>query len=143
MDSGLDASHRPGMTVGKTLHHAASFKRAELSSLTPSPLWGRGGEGVGKSSVLGAYPSPWPSPTRGEGTIEIAVASASNHAQTHWQDQRASRSLLQARRAEPSHSLPPCGGGAGRGVGYEHRAIGTPTPDPSPQGGGERRRRKP
>src|SRR5213593_4140771 len=38
-------------------------------------------------------------------------------------------------------SLPPCGGGLGRGVvhvGNEGAAIATPTPNPSPQGGGER-----
>src|SRR5690349_4196033 len=35
-----------------------------------------------------------------------------------------------------SRSLPPCGGGLGRGV-IVGRLIRTPTPDPSPQGGGE------
>src|SRR5579872_5984025 len=66
MDSGLDASHRPGMTVGKTLHHAASFKRAELSSLTPSPLVGEGrGGGYGRVRCLGLTPLPGPPPQGG------------------------------------------------------------------------------
>src|SRR5262249_35564636 len=37
-------------------------------------------------------------------------------------------------------SLPPCGGGSGRGVGVvggQSRLAATPTPNPSPQGGGE------
>jgi hypothetical protein len=42
--------------------------------------------------------------------------------------------------AGAAYSLPPCGGGLGRGVTREGDAapsITTPTPDPSPQGGGE------
>src|SRR5579872_2043311 len=66
MDSGLDASHRPGMTVGKTLHHAASFRRAELSSLTPSPLVGEGrGGGYGRVRCLGLTPLPSSPPQGG------------------------------------------------------------------------------
>src|SRR5438309_9328437 len=41
-------------------------------------------------------------------------------------------------------SLPPCGGGVGRGVVIAEAARAptpTPTPSPSPQGGGERARR--
>jgi len=34
-------------------------------------------------------------------------------------------------------SLPPCGGGLGRGVPHDELNPGTPTPDLSPQGGGE------
>ena len=38
--------------------------------------------------------------------------------------------------AQPFRSLPPCGGGLGRGAFLIKRGW-TPTPDPSPQGGGE------
>src|SRR5258706_6267036 len=52
--------------------------------------------------------------------------------------------LESARAANSVCSLPPCGGGLGRGVvrvkwrwGHPPTNCGTPTPDPSPQGGGE------
>src|SRR3981081_448324 len=47
----------------------------------------------------------------------------------------------------PDRSLPPCGGGLGRGVAAGKNVansahLTTPTPVPSPQGGGERKSRR-
>src|SRR5581483_11746533 len=49
--------------------------------------------------------------------------------------------LLHALATNSDCSLPPCGGGLGRGVHRgttASRLATTPTPNPSPQGGGER-----
>src|SRR5262245_42541557 len=40
--------------------------------------------------------------------------------------------------AAPQRSLPPCGGGTGRGVATNARVSFTPLPNPPPQGGRER-----
>src|SRR3954468_24515419 len=41
------------------------------------------------------------------------------------------------RKAAPPGSLPPCGGGTGRGVSSGTEVAATPLPDPPPQGGRE------
>jgi nitrate/nitrite transport system ATP-binding protein len=53
----------------------------------------------------------------------------------------AAEGIEKSDAAQTACSLPPCGGGLGRGVVVgrgEHAITATPTPDPSPQGGGER-----
>ncbi|MGZ5835852.1 MAG: RluA family pseudouridine synthase [Xanthobacteraceae bacterium] len=46
---------------------SSSVSIAALSPLPP-PLWGRGGEGGSGTTTIQVHPSPYPSPTRGEGT---------------------------------------------------------------------------
>src|SRR5215510_9688852 len=53
-------------------------------------------------------------------------------------DVRLSHPLSSAlRRAAPQRSLPPCGGGTGRGVTANTEAVATPLTIPPPQGGRE------
>src|SRR5438105_12139675 len=44
---------------------------------------------------------------------------------------------LNLRRAAPQRSLPPCGGGTGRGIAAHSEIAATPLPTPPPQGGRE------
>src|SRR5262245_31726056 len=76
-----------------------------------------------------------PAPTRNRLDAAASPLSAWNR--------RASRLIgpEPGRAANSVCSLPPCGGGVGRG-GVRgmlvRQDLGTPTPNPSPQGGGER-----
>src|SRR5262249_22652141 len=50
---------------------------------------------------------------------------------------RSASAILTLRRLAPQRSLPPCGGGTGRGVATSTEFVVTPLPTPPPQRGRE------
>jgi hypothetical protein len=68
--------------------------------------------------------------------IPLARLMAKEYARR--QSRAYSRGVRSDRAADSVNSLPPCGGGQGRGIGVVPRGASlTPTPNSSPQGGGE------
>ena len=60
----------------------------------------------GLLAEAGLYPSPCPSPTRGEGTLGLVISPLK------------SPRVFQLAKSHQPRPLPPCGGGTGRGVSH-------------------------
>jgi tRNA pseudouridine32 synthase / 23S rRNA pseudouridine746 synthase len=94
-------------------------------------------------------------PNEDEGTIDLPLGRRDESrgwwmkpdpdgqpAVTKWKVMgRSARAGDDLGRAAPPRSLPPCGGGTGRGVVVDAESAATPLPTPPPQGGREPARR--
>src|SRR5262249_20168098 len=67
--------------------------------------------------------------------LAAAVMGASASQIAHWSAHASAG--WEMRRVAPHRSLPPCGGGTGRGVAANSESGTTPLPTPPPQGGRE------
>src|SRR5207245_2608280 len=100
------------------------------------PCGGGAGRGVATRTAFSAYPSPQPSPTRGEGADRAAWRPflPSRGRRSRWVREARLSHLRCVGQVRLSHSLPPCGGGAATGTAFS----AYPSPQPTRGEGADR-----